>query len=176
MEKKKIYLSGKVRGMELDEVKGNFAKAAAEVIMRGWEPVNPIMIVEKMDKETSGNEKRLMLALLAELAECDGIWMIDGWRGSRGAACEFNFARSSGINVVHDEPPILDQTLDSLYSPYGPTEAKMIMTSAEIATAIDETIEAEAREVAVWLRNNGFSTCVADGTVNWIVYIKDDFF
>ena len=176
MEKSKIYLSGKVRGIDKEEVKKNFATAAAEVTRHGWEPVNPVVLVDEMEKEIAGNEKRLMLALLAELADCDGIWMIDGWRGSRGAACEYNFALSSGIKVVHDDPPILDQTLDSLYSPFGPTEAKMIMTSAEIAIAIDETIDVDAKDVAAWLHDNGFSTCVADGTVNWIVYIKDDFF
>ena len=166
----RVYIAGKVRGLEREEAVRAFAKAASMIEAMGDEPVNPLEIVDSLPEDVRKNERELMLALLEELSGCDAIWMIKGWRSSPGATCEHAFARSTGITVTGHCEDLLGDVLSSLYSPTGPTEALSLKTSAEVAFEIEDMRPAPPSDVAEWLEKNGFQTRVVDGTVFWILY------
>lgn len=197
---KKCYLSGKVRGLSDEAVRANFADAEKQVRSLGYEVVNPLDIVAEMEEETRMDERRVMMALLIELSHCEAIWMVDGWReGSEGAACEYHFARGTGIKVLNDEgnamgetrgggktaacgegktdddgktdeANLLDQLLSQRYHATGETEDMMLKTSVEIAYEVEDMCNASPSDVAAWLFSHGFRTKVVGDVNTWIVF------
>ncbi len=169
MVKQRIYLSGKVRGQDPEIAASQFESAEKELTAQGFEVVNPLKVIERSGV---GVERKLMLLLLKELSECDAIWMLEGWRqDSHGAACEYHFARSSGIKVLNDRPELLDEVLSRLYRPWGDTEEMLVKSSGEVWLDIEEMVpDARPADVGSWLRGKGFQTKVIDGVVCWILY------
>jgi hypothetical protein len=42
------------------------------------------------------------------LGRCDAIWAIDGWRKSRGARGEVQYANAKGLSVLHTVQEVMD--------------------------------------------------------------------
>lgn len=95
--KKKVYLSGRMSGLEEEEFKAIFKKAEMELIERGYEVINPCEI----DYAVEGYAGQLLSAL-GELAKCDAIYMLNNWKESNGARCEYWFAKGMGIEIVNE--------------------------------------------------------------------------
>lgn len=92
--KPKIYISGKITGME-DEAKILFEKAEAELIEKGFEVVNPMKLNHDHDKSW----KSYMRVCVDTLFDCDYIYMLDNWQLSRGAKIEYNLAYKLGYYI-----------------------------------------------------------------------------
>ena len=166
-----VYISGKIRGLEADEVKKLFGDAEKTLKKMGCEVVNPLTLMDDLPAAVRDDERSLLLYLLTELSHCDAIWMIENWRqDSHGAACEYHFARSLGMKVMNVDDDILTQLLSKRYRAYGSTEEWMAKTSAELAMELDEMVTCSPSDVAAWLRAHGFKTKVVDGTYMWVVY------
>ena len=89
----KIYISGPVTGTE--DYQERFS--AAEQIINA-NAVNPV-------KETAGIPdgspwETYMKACMKILADCDAIYMLEGWTGSRGARLEYLVAKELGLREV----------------------------------------------------------------------------
>lgn len=91
-----IYISGPMAGIEGYEK--NFKAAEEKMKEAGHEVVNPAEIdVEGMDRE------EILKKDICLLWECDGIYMLKGWRQSRGANREYGFALGCGMPIMHEE-------------------------------------------------------------------------
>jgi hypothetical protein len=82
--KRRIFIAGDTGGINRDDVvRRHFADADEMIMMRGDIPVNPIWFCDPSDPF-----ERRMRICLKELAGCDGIYMLKGWRADKGAKME----------------------------------------------------------------------------------------
>ena len=92
----KIYISGPVTGLPLEEAKKKFAQAAKQVEAFGHTPVIPFD--NGLDPAASWEE--WMVADIALLFECDGIYLLKGWESSKGARIENFIANQCGMEII----------------------------------------------------------------------------
>ena len=102
----KIYISGKISGTDLTETRARFAAAAKAMKRIGVEPVNPL---ENGLSEHNSWEVH-MLKNIADLLQCKAIYMLQGWKESKGARIEHYIATELGIHIMYEiEQPIMDE-------------------------------------------------------------------
>jgi hypothetical protein len=93
---KKVYISGKMKGLSVEEITTKFQNAESELRKMGFKPVNPL------DNGISGYDyKKHMRADIKMLLECDAICMLPCWTDSRGATLEKEIAEATGIEVMY---------------------------------------------------------------------------
>lgn len=92
----KIYISGKITGRDLEEARKQFDKAEQYWISQGIEVVNPMKEVPAEDGKPWDYYMRRDIKLLMD---CDAIYMMDGWKTSRGAKIEKYIAEQLGMKL-----------------------------------------------------------------------------
>lgn len=104
----KIYLSGPITGIE--NYKENFAAAEREARERlsDWEPeiFNPANIILPKD----ATHEDYMKSCMQKLADCDTIYMLNGWQESRGACREYGYALGARMAILRQPKPEKDKT------------------------------------------------------------------
>ena len=101
----KIYLSGPMRGVEYHN-RPTFDKWEKVFIDGGeFEPVNPVKIGDGIaSQQDMENDDELMQKVfdadIAELSNCDAIFMMRGWENSEGARKELRHALENGKKVL----------------------------------------------------------------------------
>jgi len=85
----KIYISGPISGT--DDYVERFKAAEAKILAAGQTTVNPASVTGSFDYRTYINRG------LARLAECDAIYLMEGWRNSKGARLEQRYAETVGL-------------------------------------------------------------------------------
>ena len=94
----KIYISGKISGME-ERAKELFRAAEIKLIQNGYAPVNPMSLPHNHDKEWSSFMKEDITALM----DCDSIYLLTNWHESKGAKIEFDLAIELGLNLLFEQ-------------------------------------------------------------------------
>lgn len=92
----KIYVSGKITGLPIEEAKQRFANSQALLESIGFEVVNPLefgLCDEKASWESH------MVKDIEMLFKCDAIYMMDNWTDSKGAQIEYDIANRLGKDV-----------------------------------------------------------------------------
>lgn len=92
-KKPKVYISGKISGLEEKEYKNNFNSAELYLTGLGYDVVNPVAY----DTIPNGTWKDYMRRDLKLLLDCDYIYLLDNWTESTGAKVEYRLARDIGI-------------------------------------------------------------------------------
>jgi len=103
---KKIYISGKVTGME-EKAKFLFKEAEKDLIKRDYTVVNP------MELNHSGHDKswqNYMRLDIKALCDCDAIYMLTNWRDSEGAKVELAVANHLELDVMHQHRMMKEET------------------------------------------------------------------
>jgi len=90
----KIYIAGKVSGIPYEQALANFNKAEEFLYSRGDNPVNPTKHCD-----VSWSWRKCMQTVIPLLCECDGIYMLKGWKASHGAKLEHFIALKLGIRI-----------------------------------------------------------------------------
>lgn len=94
--KMKVYISGKITGLPIEEVEGNFYNVQNRLEEAGFKVVNPLnnglSINDKWEHHMKADIKLLM--------ECNTIYLLSNWKESRGATIERNLAVSLGYDVI----------------------------------------------------------------------------
>lgn len=93
----KIYISGQISGLSLDEVKAKFQDAEKRIVEHGYEAVNPL----KNGIPDNEAWEVHMAADIVLLLDCDAIYMLPGWESSKGATLEKNIAERTGKKIIH---------------------------------------------------------------------------
>ena len=91
----KIYISGKISGLPLSEVRQRFADTAAFLDSIGFEAVNPM----NNGVSPKADWKEHMAADIRMLLDCQTIYMMDNWIDSKGASIEYDIANRLGMNI-----------------------------------------------------------------------------
>lgn len=91
----KVYIAGPISGVV--DYKENFERAEKFLKQRGCIPVNPAVLPDNVDYKYAIDEG------LKKLMECDAIYLLRGTAASKGAAVEWNYARTVGMLIITEE-------------------------------------------------------------------------
>jgi len=92
---KKVYVAGKISGLDYELVKKKFTDAHNLLLFLGLSPVIPIFLCK-----ADWNWWRCMAVCLWNLAQCDAIYLLPDWQNSRGARIERKFAKLLKIKEI----------------------------------------------------------------------------
>lgn len=104
MPKKKVYISGKMRGLDPEKFAPIFEKARRFLESKGYEVVNPVDFEEEKMK-TCECWADFIIFDLPILKTCNAIYMLQNWQDSWGAKVEFDFANGHGLEILYQEKP-----------------------------------------------------------------------
>lgn len=90
------YVSGMITGLNMRDVSFSFEYSCGFLRSEGLHPLNPLDIVPK-----GLTWKEYMQIDLRALRMCDSIYMMKGWRNSRGARIEHWLAKRIGLKVYY---------------------------------------------------------------------------
>lgn len=97
--KEKIYISGKISGIE-EEAPELFEQAENALKEKGYDTVNPVTLNHDHDKSWQSFMREDVKAML----DCDSIYMMSNWTTSKGAKIEREIAIHLGLKVIYEEP------------------------------------------------------------------------
>lgn len=98
--KQRAFISGAITGTE-DYIE-RFSQAEVELREEGLLPINPTRFSQHLlDAEFSWDE--FMDITMSLLKQCTRIYMLEGWRNSRGATAEFKYAASHQYEITMRE-------------------------------------------------------------------------
>lgn len=98
----KVYLSGKISGLEKEVYEAQFYKAEQFYKGCGFDVVNPCRISDAILKNNpNASYEDFMQADLKALADCTHISMLEGWETSNGAKREKAEAQRLGLEIMH---------------------------------------------------------------------------
>lgn len=131
-KKVKVYVSGKMRGVK-DYNRINFAKWTRKLNEEGYDAVNPFKVGEKFGRPEDIEKDHELFAKVFDadmkaLAECDAIFMMNGWETSSGAKSELLYALEHNMIIMTEsEHPVPDnekidsacEILEGLTNVYG---------------------------------------------------------
>lgn len=86
--KEKVFISGKVSGMEYYVAYQTFANADRFLSQQGYKVVNPMKICKK-----HWSWLRCMAKCLWAMMFCNKIYQLPNWKDSRGARIEYKWAK-----------------------------------------------------------------------------------
>lgn len=92
----KVYISGKISGLDFDEVKAKFAEAEDFLNEIGIEAVNPLKNGLSVDNAWIKH----LCKDIEILNDCDCIYLMEGWQESVGACIEYDFAMRTGKKIL----------------------------------------------------------------------------
>lgn len=93
---KKIYIAGKITGLSVHTYVSKFENAAKKLIAAGYEPVNPVTLVNN----PTCTQLEAMQIVLPEMMLCDAIYMMPCIVDSRGGKIEKELADYTSIPTV----------------------------------------------------------------------------
>ena len=93
--KMKVYIAGKVTGLERAKCSKKFERAKLTLEALGYVAVNPLDIV-KEDAEWND----AMRTCIKSLMGCDAIYLLDNWHDSEGAKIEYDLAKKLQMKII----------------------------------------------------------------------------
>ena len=98
----RIYLSGKITGLNKEDYTRQFARAESFYKTSGFDVVNPVKIGEEVLKINPKAEwQDFMIRDLEALRTCTHIALLEGWEESKGAKVEKAEAEKLGLEIMH---------------------------------------------------------------------------
>lgn len=95
----KIYLSGAISVLPIDAARRAFSAAEKVLAAQGWEVVNPMKNGVPVEAPWEVHLAEDVLLLLA----CKAVYMMRGWRESRGARLEHAIATRVSMRIIYEE-------------------------------------------------------------------------
>ena len=91
----KIYIAGKITGMDAAAAYELFLAAENLLMFHGHTPLNPMKLVDQAEGREYGEQ--LADALTVLLTQAEGVYFLDNYRDSRGAMIERYIAKTLEI-------------------------------------------------------------------------------
>ena len=101
-QKLKVYISGKMRGMDEEESRRLFSEAQKQLEQQGFDAINPWNLEDEKMKVCQEWADFIIYDLYI-LKKCDMIFMLQNWHDSWGAQVEYAFANGHGIKVEYQK-------------------------------------------------------------------------
>lgn len=96
----KIYISGKITGTK--DYRQRFRIAESWLYFKYHETnvINPAKVNAELPESTTYQE--YMKMSLCMLSMCDTIYMLKGWKDSKGARLEHEYAKAHNYNIIYE--------------------------------------------------------------------------
>lgn len=94
----KLYISGKISGTDLSHTRKRFSDIANKLQSLGHEVINPLC---NGLSETDPWEAHIAKDI-ANLLQCEGIYMLQGWEESQGSRIEHAMAKDAKLIVFYE--------------------------------------------------------------------------
>ena len=101
--RKRIYISGKITGLDLKDARDNFYDAAFTLWWNGYNPVNTMRETCIFNRIGKLPWCVYMFFDIILLLQCRGIYMQSNWRDSRGARIEYRIAKFLNYESIFEE-------------------------------------------------------------------------
>ena len=95
-KKPRVYISGKISGLEEKVYKNNFNSAELYLTGLGYDVVNPVSYPTEEGWKWEDYMKRDIKLLVG----CDYIYLLEDWQSSDGASLEYVIAKNLGIKIL----------------------------------------------------------------------------
>lgn len=95
----KVYISGKISGLEEEEYRARFGAAEGRLKAAGHSVMNPAWMKSQSDFAWMD----YIYIALAMLDVCDAVYMLSNWKDSRGAKIEHAYAKGQGKKIMYEE-------------------------------------------------------------------------
>ena len=96
-----IYIAGPMTGYP-DWNRSRFKSAESRLSWDGHTVLNPARHIPMWNPEAITHEQYMKIAF-AMIDACDTIYLLDGWRDSKGATQEYKYAVQHEKNVLFEE-------------------------------------------------------------------------
>jgi hypothetical protein len=97
--KGRIYIAGKISGLDYNECVAKFSRAETALRVSDWgEVANPMKC--KIFGRNDDWEWCMGMCILM-LLRCEAIYMLRDWRESRGARIEYGVAKEIGMEILY---------------------------------------------------------------------------
>lgn len=95
----KIYISLPITGHDINKVRERADVVKASLSRQGYRPVNPFDIYPGKNPTYAD----YLCSDLRALADCDAIYLCEGWKFSRGCRIERAFAQEFGLQLIYED-------------------------------------------------------------------------
>ncbi|WP_297409227.1 DUF4406 domain-containing protein [uncultured Alistipes sp.] len=123
----KIYISGRISGLPIDEVTAKFNEAEAKLKGQGYEVVNPL---KNGIPVTASWEVHVAMDVLL-LMGCKAIYLLPDWGLSKGATLEKNLAELTGKTIIYEEVPAFQHIKQAIAEGMGVSFVDIVGESRE---------------------------------------------
>lgn len=123
----KIYISGQITGLPLEEARAKFGKVENELIKQGYEVVNPL----KNGIPTNAPWEVHIAMDIVLLIGCQAIYLLPDWHYSKGATLERNVAELTGKEIIYEEVPDFLEIKQAIAEVMGISFFDIVGTSRE---------------------------------------------
>ncbi len=96
----KIYISGKISGLDPEEVDKKFKRVQTGLENGGFEAVNPVSV---FPQGIPLSWEEYMVSDIEMLFNCDAVYMLSDWEESRGARIEHFIAKECGKTMFYEK-------------------------------------------------------------------------
>lgn len=93
----RVYISGKMTGLDKAEFKQHFFEAEKLLRRNGYDVVNPARM-----SDFNLTYAEFMLIDTTLVTMCDAIYMLNNWRDSNGAKEELALAEAKGLKIMYE--------------------------------------------------------------------------
>lgn len=98
MSRKRVYISGKISGLDIKVAEGYFESMENQIKEAGHIPINPMKVMAYHPDHTWED---YMIADIRALFGCTAIVMLENWQDSRGAKIEHAIALNNGMEIYY---------------------------------------------------------------------------
>ncbi len=96
----KIYIAGKITGLEESEIQDKFFKAKISLTKSGHKTMSPAVLTANAGFE----HEDYMHICYAMIDVCDAVYMLSDWQQSKGARMELQYACDHRKKILYEDP------------------------------------------------------------------------
>ena len=123
----KIYISGQVSGLPMEDNIAKFGKVEKELITQGYEVVSPL---KNGIPYNAPWEVHIAMDILL-LMSCEAIYLLPDWAYSKGATLEKKIAEFTGKQIIYQEVPTFIEIKEAIAEAMGISFVDIVGPSRE---------------------------------------------
>lgn len=107
----KIYIAGKISGLERKEIDEKFDTAKAEFLKSGNQPFIPSVL----PAYTEVSHEEYLHICYAMIDICDAIYMLKDWQKSMGARLELQYAADHRKKILYEDSATIEDNFPIIH-------------------------------------------------------------